>query len=394
MMLNTSSSVDSPSVEGFEALPASSFTVGYLGPEYSHSHQALHTLWTQLLHPFFAFSATSSSEATYRFEEVVFHPTAMAGIAELVQGVKHGKLHLALIPYENSLEGSVRESIEEVFFHQSTQGTTRHGGLVQGHEVTSFHPTLMPVLEFSTLIQHCLAVHPTTPEPSEADGVNWTVWSHPMAFRQSRHTLKRYFGTLPAFHQMPSTSAAACALSQGFSDASVQASQAVVCSKLAIEAYGLKCLQEHVNDEPYNETRFLLLASPALFHSQASESLRTVLQRVYQALPLYLESREPSSLEKVDLSEGMTWKLPLCIRLKNRVGVLADCLQIFSVMGLDLSRIESVPLRRGLGEYRFHIDVAFKTQPTSSECAKLIEALQDFCVEVQWLEPFVCLGQW
>lgn len=341
-------------------LSTQSFQVGYLGPECSHSHQALQTLWTQCLAPFF-----HTQEAP---KGIQLHPTSMAGIPELVQAVKQASLSMGLVPYENSLEGSVRESLEEVFFLREPLEDA----------LTSPAPEvarLVPILEFSTRIEHCLAVHPAF-APKDLTGI--TVASHPMAFRQSRHTLKAYLGYLPMFQVASSTSAAAYALSQYPDEAPEVHTRAVVCSKLAVDTYGLKCLQAPVNDEPWNETRFILLASVAV--AQYAEDW---LRGTFEALSV-----------KANISEAsMSWKFPLCVRLKNRIGVLADCLQIFSQQGLDLTRIESVPLRRSLGEYRFHIDVAFPSQPSQAQRQRLLDALHAFCVEVQWLEPFICLGQ-
>jgi prephenate dehydratase len=65
---------------------------------------------------------------------------------------------------------------------------------------------------------------------------------------------------------------------------------------------------------------------------------------------------------------------------------LVDALQVFSDRAVNLTRIESRPLRRGLGRYQFFLDV--EGASTESELSSAIEALRSKAETVR------VLGSW
>ena len=71
---------------------------------------------------------------------------------------------------------------------------------------------------------------------------------------------------------------------------------------------------------------------------------------------------------------------------EDHPGALVDALQIFSEREINLTRIESRPLRRGLGRYQFFIDTegAADREPLS----EAIEALRSKAESVR------VLGSW
>jgi prephenate dehydratase len=88
--------------------------------------------------------------------------------------------------------------------------------------------------------------------------------------------------------------------------------------------YGAAVLRRGVEDEPDNVTRFVWVA-PEGTRASGSGPWRT-------------------SLVFSELGE-------------DHPGALVDALQVFSDREINLTRIESRPLRRGLGRYQFFLDI-------------------------------------
>ncbi|HEX5761694.1 MAG TPA: prephenate dehydratase [Solirubrobacterales bacterium] len=98
---------------------------------------------------------------------------------------------------------------------------------------------------------------------------------------------------------------------------------AAIGARAAAELYGCVVLRERIEDEPENITRFVWIA-PTGTQPAAGKRWRTSL--VFSELGA------------------------------DHPGALVEALQEFSSRGVNLSRIESRPLRRGLGRYMFFVD--------------------------------------
>lgn len=225
-------------------------------------------------------------------------------IAELLANLDTKKIDAIFVPSENATEGSVREVLDALSFQFDC-------------------PSIQ--LEWVQPITHALIR-----KVLHAEGIQ-TVVSHPQALAQSRETLQNKFKTLE-LQNSSSTSQAVASLIDA------NESMAALGTIGAAKHYGLHVLDENVCDNPWNTTRFLLLSfNHALFS--------------FNQLP------QETSL-----------KTSLCLGLqKNKAGALAQIINLLADFELDMSRIESRPAKRQLGEYVFYIDFTGTASPAFYE---------------------------
>jgi len=139
------------------------------------------------------------------------------------------------------------------------------------------------------------------------------VASHPVALAQCR----RFFAERPGVEAVVAydTAGSVMELMRGGAD-----TDAAIASALAAQTYGGEILIEGIEDDPQNYTRFLIVA------------------------------REP-------VATGVPSKTTLVFSLEHMPGALHKCLGPFARRGVDLSKIESRPLRGRPWEYIFYLDV-------------------------------------
>ncbi len=100
---------------------------------------------------------------------------------------------------------------------------------------------------------------------------------------------------------------------------------AAICSKAAAELYGLKVLEEGVETNKHNFTRFLVLSDP------------------WQAEAL--------------INPRKSNKASLVFSLPHNEGSLSQVLSIFSFYKINLTKIQSLPIIGREWEYMFYIDI-------------------------------------
>ena len=170
-----------------------------------------------------------------------------------------------------------------------------------------------------------------------------TFSTHPVAYQQVRGWLKQ---NLPDVEYVPAASNGAAAQAVARGEVDVAAAPA-----RAAEVFGLDSIAENVADVAGATTRFVLVG-PAGKPTERTGNDRT----------------------------SVIFTLP------NEPGSLVGALQEFAHRGVDLSRIESRPLRTVFGNYRFHADLIghIEDQPV----AEALRAL--------WLraEDVVFVGSW
>ncbi|MDD3041626.1 MAG: prephenate dehydratase [Methanosarcinaceae archaeon] len=212
-----------------------------------------------------------------------------------------GKADFSVIPVENSIEGSVGISLDLLL---------RLKTVICG--------------EIVIRIEHSLL--------SKGGRENIKViLSHPQALAQCRHFLKENFPDAE-IRSTGSTSHAAL-LAGEFEE------MAAISAPEAAKKYGLKILLSNIQDRKENHTRFLVIR-PGNFHENA---------RVPENCPH--EKTDPDS-------EGASsFKTSLIVYIaKDRPGSLYELLGAFAKRGINLTKIESRPSKRELGDYYFYID--------------------------------------
>src|SRR5216117_1487847 len=206
---------------------------------------------------------------------------------DVAEAVVERRADLGLLPIENSLVGSIATNFDLI----------AESGLAI-------------VAEVVTAVHHCLLAVPGASRASLA-----RVLSHPVALAQCERFLRDLSGVeVVAFYD---TAGAAAEVARR-NDASLGA----LAGALAARRYGLDVLAQRIEDEPHNQTRFLVVA------------------------------REPASPPV-----GVPAKTTLRLKLPHRAGTLARALAPFADAGLNITKLESRPDRSTPWEYLFYLDV-------------------------------------
>ena len=130
---------------------------------------------------------------------------------------------------------------------------------------------------------------------------------------------------------------------------------AAICSKAAAERYGMKVLQEGIETNKRNFTRFLILADP--FH-------REIL-----------------------IAGKRINKASLVFSLPHTQGSLSKVLTILSFYDINLSKIQSMPIIGKEWEYRFYIDLTFDNFTRYKQSLEAIRPLtKDFKILGEYAE--------
>ncbi len=209
------------------------------------------------------------------------------------------------------------------------------GSIHENYDRLRAHP-LHIAAETQLRIVHCLIGRP---EAKLEDIVR--VASHPVALAQCR----KFFADRPHVEAIAAYDTAGSVL-ELMRDGSPR--HAAIASSLAARIYGGVVLLEGIEDDPQNYTRFLILA------------------------------REPGPIE-------MATKTSIVFTLQNVPGALYRALGAFSTRGVDLSKIESRPLRGRPWEYEFHLDVLGDPR---AEAGNAIEDLREMSKEFRLLGSY------
>jgi prephenate dehydratase len=246
-------------------------------------------------------------------------------VYDAIRAVRDGEVDRALVPFENSIEGSVRTTLDTLAEEASTVT------IVGEHD----HPISNSLIARRELPLAEIQV----------------VLSHPQASAQCARFLRE---NLPGaqVRAAPSTAEAVREVSASPSP------WAALGAAGAAEIYDCVVLREDVDDVDDNVTRFVWVA-PAGTSPGGDGRWRTTL--------VFAELGD------------------------DHPGALVDALTEFSRRDVNLTRIESRPLRRGLGRYMFFVDLEGGTG--EAIIAEAIDALRAKAESVVILGSYPVDGQ-
>jgi len=259
-----------------EPLPVAASTLGFLGPFGTFTEEALR-------------ATLDEEQPGGRTRRYLPYPT----MQDTIEAVSSGEVDCAIVPIENSIEGSVSATVD-----------------ILAHEIDN----LQIVREVQHAIRHSLLARPEVTLEQITK-----VYSHPHANAQCRGWLRR---TLPG-REVEAANSTADAVERV---ASSQEPWGAIGNQLAGERYGCVVLEADIEDHKDNETRFVFLAR----------------QR-----------------ERQDWFEPYKTSV-VCEIVKNQPGALLLILQEFAFRHINLTKIESRPSKRRLGDYIFVVDMEGK----------------------------------
>lgn len=225
-------------------------------------------------------------------------PVACETIYDAVMAVDGGEVEFALVPIENSLEGSVTVTLDTLV------GDGAHTRIVG--------ETLLAV-------RHCLIAS----EPVELAEID-TVVSHPHVPGQCARFLR---GELAHAHVRAASSTAEAVRQVAEAGAH---GWAAIGTRLAAEIYGCEVLREGIQDRSDNETRFVWLARDG----------------AGQAPLIAPPGSRPLKTSLVFWGPGA-----------DHPGWLVRCLSEFADREINLTKIESRPQRERSWRYMFFLDM-------------------------------------
>ncbi len=240
-------------------------------------------------------------------------------VQTVLDAARDGSVDEALVPIENSVEGSVSVTLDE---------------LANGKRLVIVDEVVIPV-------RFALMARPGT-RMSDVG----RLATHPHAQAQVRQWLA---ANLPDASVIPamSTAAAAAALLE-----EPPPFEAAVAQRIAAEIYGLDVLADDIQDTDDATTRFVLVRLPG-------------------------EIPPPTGADKTTLSLYMRQDEP---------GALLAILTEFAVRGVNMTRIESRPTRKALGDYYFSVDI--EGHVADARVSEALMGLHRICLDVRFLGSY------
>lgn len=228
-------------------------------------------------------------------------------IAQTLQALAKGQTELAVVPVENSIEGSVTVTCDTLWHLPTLQ-------IQYGLVLPISHVFISCANSFTTIR---------------------AIYSHPQALAQCQGWLTRFF---PEAELIPTN-----ATTKALQNLEQDKTAAAIASSRAAELYNLPILAHSINDYPDNHTRFWVLG------------LKPSTGGNYTSLAFSVPANIP--------------------------GTLVKPLYCFANRGINLSRIESRPTKRSLGEYIFFVDLEADVKDASVKSA--LEELENYTTKLK-----------
>ena len=213
--------------------------------------------------------------------------TPFKTITQVIEYVDKNENILGVIPVENSIEGAVREAIDCL--------------------IKAKNPDLQYLAEYIMPIRHCLLSKNT-----EINSITGLI-SHPQAIGQCLGFIHEKLPKNIDIVKATSTAKSAALLNE------YPLTYAAIGSAKTAELYNLNILEKNINDDPTNQTRFILIG-------------------------------------KYKTSNTGNDKTSLAFSTENKPGMLLEALKVFQNYNINLSYIDSRPSKIKFGEYTFLVD--------------------------------------
>jgi prephenate dehydratase len=253
--------------------------IGYLGPEGSFSYEAVQKL-----------------NLSENFKIIAFD-----SITEVIQKTESQTVQFGLAPIENSIEGGVPETLDQLLFHSEL--------MIQKDLILDIH-------------EHLQAI-----EGARLSDIQ-EVLSYPHATAQCRNWLAK---NLPGVKitATNSTSEASRLVAESKSER-----LAAVGPQSASKVFGLTILRSKIEDHHDNQTKFVILAKNKIPNATGND--RTTIA---------------------------------CFQHSDRPGSLHSIIGKFSARGINLTKLESRPTKKRLGQYCFIIEFeGHIKEPVVADC--------------------------
>ncbi|MGZ5202859.1 MAG: prephenate dehydratase [Telluria sp.] len=245
-------------------------------------------------------AGTFSEEAVYKQFGSAIESVPCASIDEVFRATEAGTADFGVVPVENSSEGAINRTLDLLL------ATTT---VISG--------------EISIPVHHSLMT-----KTGGMDGVT-VVCAHSQALAQCQVWLNLHH---PGIERRAVASNAEAARM-----ASLDPSIAAIASEMAGEQYKLGVVEAHIQDDPHNRTRFVVIGK-----------LQT----------------NPSGNDHTSL----------VLAVPNKAGAVYDLLAPVAKHGVSMTRFESRPARIGTWEYYFYVDVEGHVQDPN--VARALEELK------------------
>ena len=226
----------------------------------------------------------SEASARIQYPDPNYSFVPFRSFRELFEGVESSTVDLAVVPIENSTEGSVNETYDLLV-----------------------EKPLYVIGEIYQKIHHCLIIN----KNSSPDEIS-VIYSHPQALAQCRKYIQnRHLESVPMYDTAGSVK---------FIKETHNAGAAAIASKHAAQIYDMKIVEEDIEDNSNNFTRFLIISKR--YDNNTDDN-----------------------------------KISVIFSISHTPGSLYSILQEFALRNINLTKIESRPTKNIPWEYYFFVDL-------------------------------------
>ncbi|MBO6130032.1 MAG: prephenate dehydratase [Pseudobutyrivibrio sp.] len=205
---------------------------------------------------------------------------------DAMEAIKKGKADYAVLPIENSLAGSIEENFDLL---------SEYNVAIIGEQILKVDHALLGV------------------KGAKIEDIK-TVYSHPKAIAQCENYIRNYH----IDWDVKNLRNTAMSAQKIHTDNDI--TQAAIGSKYNAILYDLDILEESIQDDKNNETRFIIVSKEKKFRKKAD-------------------------------------KISLCLEISHEPGSLYRILSNLIFNGINMNRIESRPIKGVNWQYRFFIDI-------------------------------------